>query len=225
MSKTTNFQRYEKPRIWDIDTKALQTQLVFLLLPKRLLKMFSKKASKTEKKLIPTSTQPSPLIYFAYGSNLLKERLARSVEASRQGIGKIKDYRLDFGYFSKRWNGSVATIVPDPGREVWVAIWHVCGFEKLDEQEGVQQNVYERFVVDVERLDGGVVTGYTYMLTRNPEEYVPLDALPKNRQPSKAYLDVILSGAKQSELPEYYQEKLREISHNNYDGQVRYDLV
>ncbi|KAK4872974.1 hypothetical protein RN001_015003 [Aquatica leii] len=173
----------------------------------------------------PRSSSSFP-IYFGYGSNLLKERLERSVKATRMGIGKIKDYRLDFDYFSKRWNGSVATIVPDSEREVWVAIWRIPkgGFKKIDKQEGVAENVYKRFKVNVEMPDGNTINGYTYMLTKNPDRYIPLNQLPNARQPSKSYMDVIVKGAEESGLPTFYQDMLKSVSHNDYDGQVHYEL-
>lgn len=37
----------------------------------------------------------------------------------------MKNYRLDFHFFSERWNGAVATIVPEANEEVWGAVWEI----------------------------------------------------------------------------------------------------
>lgn len=36
-----------------------------------------------------------------------------------------QDYRVDFATHSKRWGGSVATIVEQPNEIVWGAIWKI----------------------------------------------------------------------------------------------------
>ncbi|KAF5289261.1 hypothetical protein FQA39_LY15191 [Lamprigera yunnana] len=167
--------------------------------------------------------QPSHFLYFGYGSNLLKERIHRSTNTTREGIGKLKNYRLDFDLYSKRWSGYVATIVNDNDSDgVWGALWkvNIDDLEKLDAQEGSN---YTRIKINVERPDGQIVDCYTYKLVNNPAIYYPLDQLPENRQPSKAYLDVILKGAIESMLPDQYIEKLKKIKHNNYDGAVYYE--
>ncbi|KAF5291971.1 hypothetical protein FQR65_LT11371 [Abscondita terminalis] len=170
--------------------------------------------------------QESTVLYLGYGSNLLAERLHRTLNATRDGIGLLKNYRLDFDYYSKRWNGYVATIVPDTDEQLWVAVWKINSSDltKIDAQEGVDEKIYERIIVNVEKPDGTSVEGYTYMLVNNPTTKIPLYELPQNRKPSKIYLDVIIKGAKESGLPENYQKMLENISNNGYNGNVSYDI-
>jgi len=43
-----------------------------------------------------------------------------------------------------------------------------------------------------------------------------LDTGYDDRRPSPHYLDLIIKGAEEHKLPEYYIEKLRQIEHNGY---------
>jgi len=51
----------------------------------------------------------------------------------------------------------------------------------------------------------------TYMLT----EMGTADS-----RPSPQYLDIIIKGAEEHKLPEYYIDKLRKIEHNGYAGSL-----
>nr|CAH7763711.1 unnamed protein product [Callosobruchus chinensis] len=160
-------------------------------------------------------------LYFAYGSNLLAQRLhIHNPSAARAGIAKLNDYRLDFVGNSTLWNGAPSTIVPHPGKHVWGALWILDNADKdnLDRQEGVDKNIYFPLEVQVTSRDGKVMTARTYRETAEIAEYVDLSKLPDERCPSATYLKTILKGAKESSLPDEYQEFLRGIRHNGYLG-------
>lgn len=71
-------------------------------------------------------TTLTTFLYFAYGSNLLMQRIhINNPSAKRAGIGKLKNYRLDFNTYAARWRGAVATIVPTKDSYVWGAIWEI----------------------------------------------------------------------------------------------------
>lgn len=77
----------------------------------------------------------TPVLYFGFGSNLWDKRLLlNNPTAVRKGFGKLKDFRLDFSYYSKKWNGAAATIIPEEGSHVWGAIWEFdsSNLESLD---------------------------------------------------------------------------------------------
>ncbi|KAK5922820.1 hypothetical protein CgunFtcFv8_020053 [Champsocephalus gunnari] len=64
-------------------------------------------------------------LYFAYGSNLLKERLQlKNPSATVHGVARLKNYKLMFGNYkglaSDRWHGGVAT-----HQETRCGVW--CG--------------------------------------------------------------------------------------------------
>jgi len=56
--------------------------------------------------------------------------------------------------------------------------------------------------------------------------YVLLDTGSTDHRPSPHYLDIIVKGAEQHKLPEYYIDRLRQIEHNGYTGSIPlYDVV
>ncbi|CAF99374.1 unnamed protein product, partial [Tetraodon nigroviridis] len=88
-------------------------------------------------------------MYFAFGSNLLKERLAMAnPSATFYTTGRLKDYELKFGLWAEQaehlWHGGVATIQFHPGAEVWGVIWTLSNenLASLDNQEGVDRGLY-----------------------------------------------------------------------------------
>jgi len=60
----------------------------------------------------------------------------------------------------------------------------------------------------------------------NCRTYALLDTGYADRRPSPQYLDMIVKGAEEHQLPEYYIEKLTSIEHNGYAGRIAlYDDV
>ncbi|OWF37949.1 gamma-glutamylcyclotransferase-like [Mizuhopecten yessoensis] len=155
--------------------------------------------------------------YFAYGSNLLKERLLlRNPTAEFKSIASLKDYRLKFEAIqdpdNSRWHGSIATIEEQTGANVWGAVWELDlkDLPNLDKQEGI----YRGFDVKVVYPEGQEVVCRTYKLdkTGNPAY---------DSRPSPHYKDVILRGAKGLQLPHDYLNFLQNIPDNGYQGSVK----
>lgn len=162
--------------------------------------------------------QHNCFLYFAYGSNLLKERIhINNPSAKMISVGKVEGYRLDFNHFSKRWKGAAATIVEDPSSYVYGVLWELANEDMphLDKQEGVHQNIYRVMDVEVETDKGNHVPARSYQVIRPLED---------DRRPSYVYLDVIIRGAKENGLPEDYIKFLEGIEHNGYKGSVEVGL-
>ena len=124
---------------------------------------------------LPTSktappSPPSTFLYFAYGSNLLTERIHfQNPSATFKGVAKLDGYRLDFRLPTKvrvskhvkknlhsdrvlqRWNGCAATITESPEESVYGCLWELDmdHLQTLDNQEGVWKGFYERIKVEV----------------------------------------------------------------------------
>lgn len=160
-------------------------------------------------------------LYFAYGSNLLARRLLiLNPTAKRFGVGQLRDYRLDFSTPpSKRWGGAPATVVPDPGEDVWGAIWSldVKDRDNLDEQEGVGTGWYRVFNATVLTPAGGSVRCRCYMMGVVPAKVSEAER-PAERQPSLVYKQVVLAGAAESGLPADYIARLRAVRDNGSPG-------
>ncbi|EEB10429.1 conserved hypothetical protein [Pediculus humanus corporis] len=170
--------------------------------------------------------QLQTFLYFAYGSNLLGQRiLLQNPTAVRRGIGKLNDHRLDFNYYSKRWGGCSATVVPHVGKHVWGAVWEIdkSQMDNLDKQEGVDAKIYEAVQVDV--VSGGhdnneILDCRVYKLLDQPDPYETASKLPESRRPSRVYLETILQGAIESKLPNDYFDFLKCFPHNGFSGPV-----
>ncbi|XP_076109211.1 gamma-glutamylcyclotransferase-like [Mytilus galloprovincialis] len=162
-------------------------------------------------------------LYFAYGSNLLKQRLQlKNPTAVYKTTAKLMDFRLSFFITinpkTSRWNGAAATIAPAKGSSVWGTVWELSveDIPSLDRQEGI----YKALNVDVISEDRSPLTCRTYLLEPTT---VPSDW---DMRPSPQYMDIIIRGAIQSNLPEEYISQLKNIEHNNYSGSVKvYDEV
>ncbi|XP_047461414.1 gamma-glutamylcyclotransferase a [Mugil cephalus] len=159
-------------------------------------------------------------MYFAFGSNLLKERLQlANPSAIFCTTGRLKDYVLNFGLWEKHvdnaWHGGVATIESCPGAEVWGVIWTLSNENllSLDEQEGVGDGVYSPLEVPVE-TDKGLMLCRTYQMNN-------FHACP----PSPQYKQVVCLGAEQNGLPAEYQKRLEAVETNNYSGPSILDKI
>ncbi|PNF40640.1 Gamma-glutamylcyclotransferase [Cryptotermes secundus] len=160
-------------------------------------------------------------LYFAYGSNLLAQRIhINNPSAVRKEIGKLEASSNFGGPYSNSWGGCPATVVPHGGKHVWGAIWEINNSDilYLDQQEGVHKNIYFPIEVCIETLSGGKINCRSYQLCATPKALGDGEILPKERQPSQIYLEVIIKGAIESALPSTYIEELKRIPNNGNKG-------
>lgn len=102
----------------------------------------------------------------------------------------------------------------DPGREVWGAIWEIKqeDLASLDKQEGVHKKVYRPMEITVDTPEGSSETCRVYILCDNPG---PLEqGQVTTAAPSETYIKVIIKGAIESGLPDYYIQSLQAVQHN-----------
>lgn len=151
--------------------------------------------------------------YFAYGSNLCRQRLALSSPSLKKiAIGQLDRYALAFAHESKRWNGGVATVHESDNADdcVWGLIWEIDLKEKsaLDDQEGVAQQVYRPLEVVIRMLNGEHIKCRTYQLT-------DVGGVHQYADPSPQYHQLILEGAMENDFPEDYINMLKNVKTNN----------
>ncbi|XP_052653071.1 gamma-glutamylcyclotransferase isoform X2 [Harpia harpyja] len=110
-------------------------------------------------------------LYYAYGSNLLRERLLLSnPSAALCALARLQDFKLEFGHHQGRtssvWHGGTATIVESPGDEVWGIVWkmNTSNLSSLDKQEGVEDGIYVPIEVNVHTQAGKVLTCRSYQM-------------------------------------------------------------
>jgi gamma-glutamylcyclotransferase len=140
-------------------------------------------------------TNQAPLAYFAYGSNLsLRQMRDRCPTAVAMSPAILEHHRLVFPRHSESWNGGVAGIEPEQGGSVHGAIYKLqqSDLDALDDYEGIADGQYTRNVVQVISPDGSAIKVITYFACRENKTEVA---------PSRKYLETILEGARDHQLP------------------------
>ncbi len=144
----------------------------------------------------------SSTLYFAYGSNLLRERLlARCPGMTYAGRATLPGHRLTFDKVSNDGSGKCAfEAVGDSENEVSGVLWNVPAAEldELDRVEGVGHG-YERCQTNV-RQEGRECNALTYRATNRQSGLQPYDW----------YLALVIAGATQQWMAEAYIDFLRE---------------
>lgn len=136
--------------------------------------------------------------YFAYGSNMLHERLrARVSTALPVAVGAVHDHRIDFAKISVDGSGK-CDLVPSPGSEVWGVLYEIDAAQQpdLDAHEGAH---YVPNEIDV-FLPAGSQRAMTYLAKSEKRDPA--------RIPYDWYLALVIAGARQNVLPEAYVRAL-----------------
>jgi hypothetical protein len=149
-------------------------------------------------------------LYFAYGSNLNWPQMqARCPDASFVCQAVLRDHTLAFTRDSPPRGCGVADALFARSSDLFGVLYRVSDADiaTLDRLEGHLPGVdaYRRVEKRVERLDGdkdpATVVAETYVVA-NPIPHVP---------PSRAYLALIVSGARSRALPSAYVERISQI--------------
>lgn len=138
-------------------------------------------------------------MYFAYGSNLNKEQMAkRCPGAVPIGPATLKGYNLVFNYYAS------IDETKDGRNVVHGGLWYINKIHeaKLDKYEGVSNNLYHKKQVVV-CLNGYEVPALTYIMGDRPNL--------KDEYPNLHYLDVCLEGYRDFGLDMKYLRKIRKI--------------
>jgi cation transport regulator ChaC len=150
--------------------------------------------------------QNDPIYYFAYGSNMNSQDLEKwcsehqaKIDLKNPRVAYLKGFQLAFTHKSNRRNGGVADIVRKENEITWGVLFDTdkTSLDKIDQKEGVAAGVYRQFKVDV-LVDGKLIPNV-----------ISYEVIKKgNYPPSGEYLDVIINGAEDHQLPKDYVDKL-----------------
>jgi gamma-glutamylcyclotransferase (GGCT)/AIG2-like uncharacterized protein YtfP len=143
--------------------------------------------------------------YFAYGSNMLLERIQRRIPSARVlGTATLGGYTLRFNKLSKDGSGK-ANIVPsaDPRAKVYGVLYHLEDEERprLDKAEGLGHG-YQVRCLRVKR-DGAEEEVLAYVAA--PE------AIRDDLLPFQWYKNMLIHGATQNRLPESYVRQIEAV--------------
>lgn len=139
-------------------------------------------------------------LYAAYGSNLdPAQMLTRCPHSPVAGTGWLEGWRLTFGAEDLGWEGSLATVVEQPGSRVFVGLYDLTDGDAagLDTWEGADTGLYRKLRVRVHTLDGERVA-WVYVL----DGY-------EGGLPGARYLGVLAAAAEAAAAPDDYVHELR----------------
>ena len=143
------------------------------------------------------------MYYFAYGSNMLRERLAARVgDTGCIGSARLTGYRIDFSKPSRDGSGK-CTLVARPGEHrVWGVVFEMTREQKtlLDGFEGKGYRVETVRPV----ATGKKIRAFTYIAMQQ--------SLDTSLRPYSWYRDLVLAGALQAQLPAGYIDRIEAIS-------------
>lgn len=141
-------------------------------------------------------------LYFAYGSNLLTQRLtARCPSARPLARATLGDHHVDFAKLSTVDGSGKATILPAPGHTAHGVLFrmHQDDLSTLDVIEGVGHGYHRLDRVEV-RLEGEMALASTYIASQPTGPIRPLDW----------YLALILAGGREHRLDEAILHRFRQ---------------
>ena len=146
------------------------------------------------------------LRYFAYGSNMHPEQMARRCASARLlGCAQLPDHRLAFTRESVRnYPGSgVADVVAARGHAVWGALYEVSAADlaALDFKEAAGE-AYEKVLVTVVGPHDSADEAITYTVIEKADPEVA---------PSARYLEHVIEGARACALPDGYVSFLESL--------------
>ena len=140
-------------------------------------------------------------LYFAYGSNMsskqMKERISSSIYV---GVGFIDNHSLKFNRKGSYRSSGVASVEPSSGK-VWGVVWKMSlsDLSKLTKIEDPTAYNREQMVVALE--SGENLTCNIYVAIKQVDFIAP----------EQGYVDLIVTGAKEHNLPTEYIAFLKNI--------------
>jgi hypothetical protein len=142
-------------------------------------------------------------LYAAYGSNLDPEQMhQRCPHSPLTGVGWLQGWRIAFGAEDLGWEGALATVVEEPGSQVFVGLYDVTEADAaaLDTWEGAASGLYTKIRVRAHTLtsDGQGVLAWTYVLLGY-----------EGGLPSARYLGFLALAAETAGAPQDYVLALR----------------
>lgn len=154
------------------------------------------------------------MLYFAYGSNMCLDHLTdflgtRGVTLDTELDGQhalLHDYRLRTNYFATSHGAGACNIEPAHDQRVEGVLWSITPAiqDVLRIKEGYPHRYEEIEVIVHTASTQGGVRAITYVVT--PQHRLDVD-LPVTAR----YRDFVLDGAKQFNLTNEYQKKLRSL--------------
>lgn len=144
------------------------------------------------------------ILYFAYGSNMLLERLQERCKSARRVQNAwVEGYAIAFSKKSVDESGKATLVVADVASRMHGVIFALDAGElgELDRAEGAGYQRHENFIVQAAGSEPTPISVITYIARA--------DAIDPARMPYDWYLQLAVAGALENGLPDEYVTRLR----------------
>jgi len=159
------------------------------------------------------------VLYFAYGSNMnqkdLDDHCRREgrplidLKSKSPKVCFLRDFKLDFNYYSHSREGGAANIEPARGEHVEGVLFDINDVDKktIDGKEGAPRYYHEILVSVISKNGTKIENVTTYTVCENKKgEFTP---------PTRKYKQIIIDGARTFGLSEEWIKKLEKIPSKN----------
>jgi hypothetical protein len=166
--------------------------------------------------LIVFNGEPRELYYFAYGSDMNREQIrSRCADPKAVAVARLPNSRIAFYGYSTVWDGALETVISASDDDVWGVMYDLSSSdrERLDGWHDA-------------RMDGSGASFHCPAKVTDQEgkEHTVLlykrDVRGVGQTPSREYLDFIVQGAMDNELPPSYIERLRAMESRKAEFKV-----
>ena len=143
------------------------------------------------------------LWYFAYGSNMSRTQLRqRAGEPAEEKLARLENFELNFDKIARGGTGT-GNIAAADGGVVYGVLYRMTEqqLKQLDRYEGVPEH-YRRSEVNVLDAEGRKVAAQVYLARK----------VRRGLKPDRTYLQRIIEGAVEHNLPGEYIEQLKKIT-------------
>lgn len=140
--------------------------------------------------------------YFAYGSNMSRQQVKqRAGQPKEEKIARLEGYELNFEKIARGGSGT-GNIVVAPEKTLWGVLYRLTEqqLKTLDRFEGVPEH-YRRSEVNVVDGHGNKIAAQVYLARK----------VRKGLKPDRQYLQRIIQGAEEHNLPADYIAQLKKI--------------
>ena len=140
--------------------------------------------------------------YFAYGSNMNRTQVRqRAGEPAEEKLARLENFELNFDNVARGGTGT-GNIAAVEGRVVYGVLYRLTEeqLKKLDRFEGVPEH-YRRSEVNVLDAEGRKIAAQVYLARK----------VRRGLKPDRGYMQRIIEGAVEHDLPGDYIEQLKEF--------------
>lgn len=141
--------------------------------------------------------------YFAYASNMNRTQMQqRAGNPAEEKVARLDNYELNFEKVARGGTGT-GNLVPAAGKVVYGVLYRVTEqqLKVLDRFEGVPEH-YRRSEVTVTDAEGNKIAAQVYLARK----------VRRGLKPDRLYLQRIVQGAEEHNLPADYIQQLKRIT-------------